>query len=157
MNILHRETVGFHGELMSEIGAFFGALGSAPMSAKIGRQYTLLGVSVIFVVGAVRIIFSQCAEITVDPDHTEAAENYAGRVITGIGIGGICTILLVLNQRAAELRKFIAAVSPAFVSECSPKEVFMAFGVMISYWFNYGIGIHIRPGPKLWRIHSASN
>ncbi|KAJ6590247.1 general substrate transporter [Mycena sp. CBHHK59/15] len=119
-----------------QAGAFFGALGSAPLSAKIGRRYTLLGFSVIFVVGAILT--------TVASGPGGLAEIYSGRVITGLGIGGI------------------SAVSPAYVSECSPKEVrgritglfqvFVAFGVMMSYWVNYGIGVHIKPGPKLWQI-----
>ena len=37
-----------------QAGAFFGALGSAPISARIGRRYTLIIFSVIFSVGAVR-------------------------------------------------------------------------------------------------------
>lgn len=53
---------------------------------------------------------------------------YAGRVISGFGIGGI------------------SAVAPAFVSECSPKsvrgritglfQIMVAIGVMISYFLN---------------------
>ncbi len=53
---------------------------------------------------------------------------YAGRVIAGIGIGAI------------------SAVAPAFVSECSPKDVrgritgmfqiMVAVGVMLSYFIN---------------------
>lgn len=53
---------------------------------------------------------------------------YAGRVISGFGIGAI------------------SAVSPAYVSECSPKDVrgritglfqiMVALGVMISYFMN---------------------
>ncbi|KAJ7181181.1 general substrate transporter [Mycena filopes] len=119
-----------------QAGAFFGALGSAPISAKIGRRLTLLGFSIIFLVGAILT--------TVAGGHNGLAEIYAGRVILGFGIGGI------------------SAVSPAFVSECSPKEVrgritglfqiFVAVGVMMSYWVNYGISIHVKPGPKLWRI-----
>ncbi|KAJ7625719.1 general substrate transporter [Roridomyces roridus] len=120
-----------------QAGAFFGALGSAPTSAKIGRRYTLLIFSVVFLVGAILTTVASGG-------HRGLAEIYAGRVITGFGVGGI------------------SAVSPAFVSECSPKEVrgritglfqvFVAFGVMMSYWVNYGINIHIQPGPKLWRI-----
>jgi MFS family permease len=34
-------------------GAFFGALLSAPISARIGRKWTLIAFSVIFMVGAV--------------------------------------------------------------------------------------------------------
>ena len=53
---------------------------------------------------------------------------YAGRVIAGLGIGAI------------------SAVAPAYVSECSPKEVrgritglfqiMVAIGVMLSYFIN---------------------
>lgn len=53
---------------------------------------------------------------------------YGGRVVAGVGIGGI------------------SAVSPTFVSECSPKEVrgritglfqvMVAIGVMLSYFIN---------------------
>ncbi|KAL9708939.1 hypothetical protein Ac2012v2_007755 [Leucoagaricus gongylophorus] len=69
---------------------------------------------------------------------------YGGRVVAGVGIGGI------------------SSVAPAFVSECSPKEVrgritglfqiMVATGVMISYFVNYGIGIHISESVLIWRI-----
>lgn len=69
---------------------------------------------------------------------------YAGRVIAGAGIGGI------------------SSVAPAFVSECSPKEVrgritglfqiMVAIGVMISYFVNYGIGVHIQNSVMIWRV-----
>ncbi|KAJ7304531.1 general substrate transporter [Mycena albidolilacea] len=119
-----------------QAGAFFGALGSAPISAKIGRKTTLLGFTFMFLVGAILT--------TVANGHHGLSEIYGGRVILGFGIGGI------------------SAVSPAFVSECSPKEVrgritglfqiFVAIGVMMSYWVNYGISVHVKPGPKLWQI-----
>ncbi|KAF8151347.1 general substrate transporter [Crassisporium funariophilum] len=119
-----------------QAGAFFGALGSAPLSAKIGRKYTLLVFSIIFAVGAILT--------TVANGDNGLAEIYAGRVISGIGIGAI------------------SAVAPAFVSECSPKEVrgritglfqiMVAVGVMISYFVNYGVGIHIQTGVNVWRI-----
>ncbi|KAF7370082.1 General substrate transporter [Mycena sanguinolenta] len=119
-----------------QAGAFFGALGSAPISAKIGRRLTLQAFTMIFIVGAILT--------TVADGSHGLSEIYGGRVILGFGIGGI------------------SAVSPAFVSECSPKEVrgritgffqiFVAFGVMMSYWVNYGISVHISPGPKLWQI-----
>jgi len=120
-----------------QAGAFFGALGSAPISAKIGRKYTLLLFSLVFVVGAILT--------TVATGSSKGlAEIYAGRVISGIGIGAI------------------SAVAPAFVSECSPKEVrgritglfqiMVAVGVMISYFVNFGVGIHILSGVNVWRI-----
>ncbi|TFK35699.1 sugar transporter [Crucibulum laeve] len=120
-----------------QAGAFFGALGSAPLSAKIGRKYTLFAFSVIFVVGAI------LTTVASSPT-TGLGEIYAGRVISGIGIGAI------------------SAVAPAFVSECSPKDVrgritgcfqiMVAVGVMISYFINFGVGIHIVRSVNIWRI-----
>lgn len=65
---------------------------------------------------------------------------YAGRVISGLGIGGI------------------SAVAPAYVSECSPKDVrgritglfqiMVAIGVMLSYFINCEPSV----GPRQPRI-----
>ncbi|KAJ8507724.1 hypothetical protein ONZ45_g9933 [Pleurotus djamor] len=72
------------------------------------------------------------------------AEIYAGRVISGIGIGAI------------------SAVAPAYVSECAPKDargritgvfqIMVVTGVMLSYFINYGIGVHIPRGEQIWKI-----
>ncbi|KAJ8490166.1 hypothetical protein ONZ45_g5181 [Pleurotus djamor] len=119
-----------------QAGAFFGALGSAPVSSRIGRRWTLVAFTVIFVVGAILT--------TVASGPNGLAEIYSGRVISGLGIGGI------------------SAVAPAYVSECSPKEVrgritglfqiMVAVGVMLSYFINYGIGIHVQTGEEIWKI-----
>lgn len=50
-----------------QAGAFFGALGSAPISARIGRRWALMGFAVIFAVGAVRIHPSP--HVTLPTDH----------------------------------------------------------------------------------------
>ncbi|KAF9019792.1 general substrate transporter [Hymenopellis radicata] len=120
-----------------QAGAFFGALGSTAISPRLGRRYTLLGFALIFSVGA---ILTTVAE---SPSNGLALI-YAGRVISGVGIGGI------------------SAVAPAFVSECCPKEVrgritgmfqiMVAIGVMLSYFINYGIGINIHNSVNVWRI-----
>lgn len=65
-------------------------------------------------------------------------------MIAGVGIGAI------------------SAVAPAYVSECSPKEVrgritglfqiMVAVGVMLSYFINFGISQHNPVGPRVWRI-----
>ncbi|KAL0577238.1 hypothetical protein V5O48_004757 [Marasmius crinis-equi] len=123
-----------------QAGAFVGALASAPISARIGRKWTLISFSSIFAVGAVLTTVAESPSNGLDLI-------YAGRVISGIGIGAI------------------SAVAPAFVSECSPKEVrgritgmfqiMVATGVMISYFVNFGIGIHIPPSTgsvNIWRI-----
>ncbi|KAF5376018.1 hypothetical protein D9757_008838 [Collybiopsis confluens] len=115
-----------------QAGAFFGALGSAPISAWFGRKWTLVGFSAVF--------FDRCA----NSPSNGLALIYAGRVISGVGIGGI------------------SAVAPTFVSECSPKEVrgritglfqiMVATGVMLSYFINFGVSTNIVSGPKIWRI-----
>ncbi|OCB83889.1 sugar transporter [Sanghuangporus baumii] len=79
-------------------GAFFGALGSAPISAGIGRKYTLFGFSVIFIIGAILQVISGVGGRGI-------SYIYAGRAIAGVGVGAI------------------SAVAPTYVSECSPKDV----------------------------------
>jgi sugar porter (SP) family MFS transporter len=120
-----------------QAGAFFGALGSAPISSAIGRRYTLVAFSLVFLVGAILT--------TVSGDGKGLGYIYAGRVISGLGIGGI------------------SAVAPAFVSECSPKavrgritglfQIMVAIGVLISYFLNYGIAEHLsNKGAIVWRL-----
>ncbi|KIY66933.1 general substrate transporter [Cylindrobasidium torrendii FP15055 ss-10] len=120
-----------------QAGAFFGSLASIPVSPRIGRRWTLLVFSVLFCVGAILTTIA-------DSPKNGLALIYAGRVISGFGIGGI------------------SSVSPAFVSESAPKEVrgritgmfqiMVAIGVMISYFINYGIGLHISESVNVWRI-----
>jgi len=119
-----------------QAGAFFGALGSAPISAAIGRKWTLFMFTIIFAVGAILQ--------TIAGGSRGIGYIYGGRVVAGVGIGAI------------------SAVAPAFVSECCPKEVrgritglfqiMVAVGVMISYFINLGISLHIKSGPEIWRI-----
>ncbi|KAI0795976.1 general substrate transporter [Abortiporus biennis] len=119
-----------------QAGAFFGALGSAPISSWLGRRITLLIFSIIFSVGAVLQ--------TVAGGSRGLGYVYAGRVVAGVGIGAI------------------SAVAPAYVSECSPKnvrgritglfQIMVAVGVMLSYFINLGISLHIKSGFAVWRI-----
>jgi MFS family permease len=120
-----------------QAGAFFGALGSAPISNRIGRRWTLVVFTLIFSLGAVSffIVITVVAMLTLAQILTTVAGGsrglsyiYAGRVISGLGIGGI------------------SAVAPAYVSECSPKnvrgritglfQIMVAIGVMLSYFIN---------------------
>ncbi|TDL14168.1 MFS general substrate transporter, partial [Rickenella mellea] len=119
-----------------QAGAFFGALGSAPISSRIGRKATLMSFCLIFAVGALLQ--------TIAGGSRGISYIYAGRVVAGIGVGAI------------------SAVAPAYVSECSPKDVrgritglfqiMVAIGVMLSYFINYGIAQHNPTAPRVWRI-----
>ncbi|KAF8551962.1 general substrate transporter [Imleria badia] len=119
-----------------QAGAFFGALGSAPLSARFGRRWALVGFTLVFCVGAILT--------TVAGGSRGIGYIYGGRVVSGVGIGGI------------------SAVAPAYVSECSPKnvrgritglfQIMVAIGVMISYFINLGVGLHMANSPNVWRI-----
>ncbi|KAJ8463766.1 hypothetical protein ONZ51_g10042 [Trametes cubensis] len=102
----------------------------------IGRRWSLFFWSLIFAVGAVLQ--------TVAGGSRGLGYIYGGRVVAGLGIGAI------------------SAVAPAYVSECSPKDVrgritgvfqiMVAIGVMLSYFINLGISLHNPTGYKVWRI-----
>ncbi|KAI0738375.1 general substrate transporter [Daedaleopsis nitida] len=119
-----------------QAGALVGALVSAPVSSAYGRKYTLFGFTVFFCIGAILQ--------TVAGGSRSISYIYAGRVLAGFGIGAI------------------SAVAPAFVAECCPKnsrgritglfQIMVAVGVMISYFINLGVGLHIKSGPNVWRI-----
>lgn len=108
--------------------------------AAIGRKWSLLSFTVIFAIGAVSTIsvilkldpgfYSEGAQIlqTIAGGSRGLGYIYGGRVVAGVGIGAI------------------SAVAPAYVSECSPKDVrgritglfqiMVAIGVMLSYFVN---------------------
>ncbi|KAI6026094.1 general substrate transporter [Pisolithus marmoratus] len=119
-----------------QAGAFFGALGSAPVSAWLGRRWTLVAFTAVFSIGAVLT--------TVAGGSRGIGYIYGGRVVSGIGIGGI------------------SAVAPAYVSECSPKDVrgritgiaqvMVAMGGMVSYFVNLGVGLHLADSDMVWRV-----
>ncbi|KAI6102288.1 general substrate transporter [Pisolithus croceorrhizus] len=119
-----------------QAGAFFGAFWSAPVSAWLGRRWTLVVFTVVFSVGAVLT--------TVAGGTRGIGYIYGGRVVSGVGIGGI------------------SAVAPAYVSECSPKDVrgritgilqiMIAAGVMVSYFVNLGVGLHLANSEMVWRV-----
>ncbi|KAF9892270.1 hypothetical protein FE257_002047 [Aspergillus nanangensis] len=115
-------------------GCFFGAIGAAFANDRFGRRYTLMVLSVIFLVGAA----VQTAA------SSQISYIYAGRVIAGLGVGGM------------------SAITPLFVAEnCPPKvrgritglfQEFLVVGVTIAYWMNYGVSKNIPPSTKQWRI-----
>ncbi|KAL5513847.1 hypothetical protein ACEPAG_2608 [Sanghuangporus baumii] len=137
-NISDSRVTNTSGNIVSvlQAGAFFGALGSAPISSLLGRKLTLIAFCIIFAVGAVLQ--------TIAGNGRGLAYIYAGRVIAGVGVGAI------------------SAVAPTYVSECSPKDVrgrvtglfqiMVAVGVMISYFVNFGISQHNPVGSKVWQI-----
>jgi sugar porter (SP) family MFS transporter len=115
-------------------GCFFGAIAAAFLNDRFGRRFTLMGFSVVFLIGAV-------VQTTA---HHHIGQIYAGRVIAGLGVGGM------------------SSVTPLYVSEnCPPKirgrvtglfQEFIVIGVTFAYWLNYGVALHVPAGTKQWRI-----
>lgn len=118
-------------------GCFFGAIAAAILNDRYGRRYTLMGFSVIFLIGAA---------IQTAAFHS-IGQIYAGRVIAGLGVGGM------------------SSVTPVFVAENCPPAVrgritglfqeFLVIGSTFAYWLNYGVALHIPTSTKQWRIPVA--
>ena len=118
-------------------GCFFGAIGAAIANEKFGRRYSLMFFTVIFLIGAA---------IQVGAHHS-IGQIYGGRVVAGLGIGGM------------------SAITPVFVSENCPPQVrgriaglfqeFLVIGSTFAYWLDYGVSLHIPTGTKQWRVPVA--
>jgi sugar porter (SP) family MFS transporter len=101
----------------------------------LGRRMTVIISDAIFIIGAI---------LCTVPTH-QLGLIYAGRLLTGLGVGGI------------------AAVSPIYIAEISPPairgrltgffESFYQTGAVIGFWINYGIVHNIDPeSSTAWRI-----
>lgn len=118
-------------------GCFFGAIAAAFLNERFGRRYSLMFFTVIFLIGAAIQTGA----------HHEIGMIYGGRVVAGLGIGGM------------------SSITPVFVSENSPPAVrgriaglfqeFLVIGSTFAYWLDYGVALHISPSTKQWRIPVA--
>ena len=106
-----------------QAGAFFGCFLIWPITSWLGRRLGLIIASGIFVIGTIlQVINSHSLGLF-----------YAGRVISGLGVGG-ATVLV-----------------PMFSAEMAPKEIrgrlgacfqlFFATGVTVSYWVDYAASV----------------
>lgn len=118
-------------------GCFFGSIAAAFLNDRFGRRYTLLFFICWFLAGA--------AVQTAAARHI--AQIYAGRVVAGIGIGGM------------------SAVTPVFVSENAPAatrgriaglfQEFLVIGSTFAYWLDYGVAKDLPSDTQQWRIPVA--
>lgn len=118
-------------------GCFFGAIFAAPLNERIGRRYALMIFTVIFLIGAA---------VQVASKH-HIGQIYGGRVIAGLGIGGM------------------SSITPVFVSENCPPSIrgrvagmfqeFLVIGSTFAYWLDYGVSLHIPSSTKQWRVPVA--
>ncbi|KAG8954344.1 hypothetical protein FRC03_011483, partial [Tulasnella sp. 419] len=118
-------------------GVLFGAICSAPISAKLGRKWTIAIFSAFFCIGTI-------IQLAADRGASVLNMLYVGEGVKGIGAGAFL------------------AVAPAYVSECSPKEVrgrivglyevAMRLGHTVSTLTIYGMEVHQPLGPIVWRV-----
>lgn len=118
-------------------GCFFGAIFAAILNDRIGRRYSLMIFCSIFIVGAAVQVGA----------HHEIGVIYVGRVVAGLGIGGM------------------SSITPVFVSENAPPHTrgriaglfqeLLVIGSTFAYWLDYGASLRIAPSTKQWRIPVA--
>ncbi|GBB98966.1 hypothetical protein RclHR1_03380008 [Rhizophagus clarus] len=109
------------GSIVSSLlaGCFFGALAAGYLSDKIGRKYSVLVGSAVFIVGGI-----------LQATTSTFIQMYVGRVIAGLAVGELSMIV------------------PLYQSEISPKEIrgrlvslqqwSITIGIAISFWIDYG-------------------
>ncbi|KAJ6148293.1 hypothetical protein N7497_010275 [Penicillium chrysogenum] len=115
-------------------GCFFGAILGSIVNDKYGRRYSIMAFLMLFLIGSA----VQTAATS------ELSYMYSGRVVAGLGIGGM------------------SAITPVFVSENCPPAIrgriaglfqeFLVIGVTIAYWLCYGVAETLPATTKQWRI-----
>lgn len=122
-----------------QAGAYFGCLFFYPVGELLGRRVGLFLSGFLLTFGAAISLIS-------NKDRGLGAI-YAGRVLTGLGIGGCL------------------GLAPIYVSEISPAairgklvgcwEIAWQVGGMVGYWINYGVLENLEPSRKQWLIPFA--
>ncbi|KAK2594970.1 hypothetical protein QQS21_007328 [Conoideocrella luteorostrata] len=115
-------------------GCFFGSISAALANERFGRRYSLMAYGLIFMIGASLQVSSP----------KDIRYIYAGRVIAGLGVGGM------------------SAITPVYVAEAAPADVrgritglfqeFLVLGSTIAYWLNYGVERNLPSNSMQWRV-----
>ncbi|CAK1360021.1 unnamed protein product [Cercospora beticola] len=122
-----------------QAGAFFGSLFAYPSAYFVGRKYSLILFSLVFILGAGMMLGAN--------GDRGLGLIYAGRVLAGIGVG------------AASM------LTPIYISEISPPavrgrivgiyELGWQIGGLVGFWINYGLQETMAPSRKQWLIPFA--
>ncbi|KAI6880867.1 putative quinate [Hortaea werneckii] len=122
-----------------QAGAFFGALFAYASAYWLGRKFSLILWSLVFLLGA-GIMLGANGDRGLDLI-------YAGRVIAGVGVGATSNVV------------------PIYISELSPPavrgrlvgiyELGWQVGGLIGFWINYGLTEHMEPSHRQWIIPFA--
>ncbi|RSL73429.1 hypothetical protein CEP53_000786 [Fusarium sp. AF-6] len=130
-----KSTVSSNSASLLQAGAFFACFFVWPFTARYGRRWSIVLASFVFNVGAILQLFYP---------NNSVATWYAGRVISGLGVG-IATVII-----------------PMFSAEMAPKAIrgqlgsmfqfFFTLGVFTSYWIDYAVAEHMPSTTSQWRI-----
>ncbi|RMY73068.1 hypothetical protein D0863_04098 [Hortaea werneckii] len=122
-----------------QAGAFFGALFAYASAYWLGRKFSLILWSLLFILGAGMMLGAN--------GDRGLDLIYAGRVIAGIGVGATSNVV------------------PIYISELSPPavrgrlvgiyELGWQVGGLIGFWINYGLTENMEPSHKQWIIPFA--
>lgn len=118
-------------------GAFFGAIIGSVVNDIIGRRYTLFAFAAVFMVGAA---------VQTGASH-DISYIYAGRVVAGLGIGGLSGVMSVYVSENAppKIRGRIAGLF----------QELLVIGSTFAYWLDYGVAKDIPSSTKQWRTPVA--
>ncbi|KAL5336181.1 general substrate transporter [Aspergillus crustosus] len=114
------------------IGTMIGALVAAPMADRIGRKFSISFWALLHIVGII-------VQIATDSNWVQIA---MGRWVAGLGVGALSSVVPMYQSEAAP-RQVRGAMVSAF-------QLFVAFGIFISYIINFGT--ESIDGTASWRI-----
>ncbi|ESK94686.1 sugar transporter [Moniliophthora roreri MCA 2997] len=123
-----------------ELGAWFGVLVTGYLADKLSRKYTIFTAVVVFCVGVI-----------VQTAAKGADSIYAGRFVTGLGVGSMSMCVPLYNAELAppEVRGSLVAL----------QQLAITFGIMVSFWIDYGTNYIGGPNENqheaAWRIPLA--
>ena len=135
---LHSPTI--QGLIVSSIliTASLSSLAAGPLADKFSRKYTIVLAVVVFSVGVIvqtaakgpdSIYGGACTILLHSRAHRR--DFFAGRFVTGLGVGSLsmCVPLYNAEYSPPELRGSLVAL----------QQLSITFGIMISYWIDYGM------------------
>ncbi|KAM0431505.1 hypothetical protein ACHAPT_005483 [Fusarium lateritium] len=121
-----------------QAGCILGCLITGWLADTLGRRWSLIGAGGLTAVG----VFLQAASAI----RGTIGVMYFGRFTAGVGVGAASTL------------------TPLYISECAPRairgaltafyQLFNVFGIMISFWVNYGCLLHV-PAPAVYIVPLA--
>lgn len=137
-----------------QAGAFFGSIFSYSTAYYFGRRITLWTFVTFFIIGV-------CITFAAIGGHL--GPMYAGRFISGFGVGG-CTMIVSFAPMECS-RALILRQVPIFISEIAPPairgrlvgtyELGWQIGGLVGFWINFGMTQSVAYGRNQWLIPFA--